>query len=216
MNKIDGILIAGQMYSGKTIAAEYICELLGYKKFSFARSLKHMASRHYNNGEMLSKAATYPVYIKDTKSWVQMNGRDIFAKLGEAIKNGFDYSWFYVEESIFVKEFFKEQKEYFSHRGSLGCRYDGFVMDDNRFEEEYLYFRDQFNVKLIYIETNEEERIRRAIIRDGIIPTQDQLNSNTEKLAWASKYADIRIVNEYTNEKDFFGGLEPKIYELDA
>lgn len=211
MKKIDGILIAGQMYSGKSVAADYLVTSLNYKKFSFARSLKEMAGNHYNEGKPISKAESYPVYIKETSEWIMMNGRDILAKLGEAIKHGFDYSWFYVEEANFISDFFQEQTDRGSKVEKNGFQYKGFVMDDNRFEEEYLYFKDKFNVKLVYVESTEETQVCRAQVRDGIIPTQDQLNSSTEQLVWAEKYADIRIVNEYSDERLFFLDLWLKV-----
>lgn len=203
------------MYSGKTVAANHLVNLLNYQKFSFARSLKEMAANHYNNGNPISKSESYPVYLKETEEWVSMNGRDILAKLGEAIKNGFDYSWFYVEESNFVQRWFSN----YEAKKTPTNKYtpiNGFVMDDNRFAEEYLYFRDTFNLTLIYVESPEDERIRRAVIRDGVTPTQSQLNSNTERLSWAKQYADIHIVNEYKNEADFFVELEKKILASNA
>ena len=212
MTKINGILIAGQMYSGKSIAADFLENILLYKTFSFARSLKEMAADHYNAGKPISKSGAYPVYLKDTKLWVQMNGRDILIKLGEAIKNNFDYSWFYVEEASHIQDFFVSKLE--ADQPSDDIR--GFIMDDNRFEEEYLYFRDKFNIKLVYIETNEKERIRRAVIRDGVTPSQGQLHSNTEKLSWAARYADIRIVNEFAGEKLFLLALQEKLLRLNA
>ena len=194
MTKSKGYLITGKMYSGKTLSADIIMDLIGAKKYSMARALKQMAADQYNDGVYLSKAESYPVYNKKTANWEMKNGRDILVQLGEAIKHGVDYSWFYVAEANHVKKTLEQDNI--------------FVIDDNRFEEEYTYFKDQFDVTLIYMEAEEAVRKCRALKRDNIIPTDSQLNSPTEQVAWAENYYDYKIINNGIDQDELKKCLE--------
>jgi hypothetical protein len=184
---ITVLLFSGKMYSGKTISAQFLQESFGYNLVSFATPLKELASNHYCPGELISKAKSYRVYKKESESWEMLNGRDILVQLGEAIKNHLDYSWFYVELALKIKEIHKLTGQ------------KTFVVDDCRFEKEYLYFNEVFNTHLLYTQTSSSMQDTRAQYRDGITPTEEQKTSNTENFDWVAKYPSIRIAN-YSNQ----------------
>lgn len=187
MKKI-GILITGKMYTGKTALADHLVGQ-GYTKFSMAKSLKQLAGNHYNKGEYILKSEYYPVYDKALGKWIEKQGRTLLQELSEAIKV-IDYSWFYAETAIEVAA---SNKEYF-------------VIDDCRFREEYDYFKDTFDeIKLIYLTADVETQLDRAIRRDGVTPTDMQLNAVSEKCDWARDVADYRVYNNSFSLETFLG-----------
>ena len=200
--RAQGIFIVGKMYSGKTTLQQRLLKNGIYRPLSLATSLKKMAADHYNGGNTLSKAEFYPIYNKKTLAWEEKSGRDVLVGLGENIKN-FDYSWFYVETALELKNRILS--------GDFFVGHNKFVIDDNRFEEEYLYFKERFDILLVYLKVPEEVQRSRALSRDGILLRPEQIGSSAEQVDWAEKYADIILINNNDDVEEFLADAEKEI-----
>ncbi len=182
MKKI--ILITGPMYSGKTTIADMLHQF-GFKKFSFASSLKDIAKNTYSlDGSCINKASNYTIYDKNSNSNIQVSGRKLLQGLSEAIKS-FDYSFFY--------------RTAFTDVTKSGESF--VVFDDCRFEEEYTYILENIGkdcIMLLKVSARQEDRMNRAMERDGKVPTIEEQSAPSEVFDWVSKYEHVTIENSNT------------------
>ena len=200
--KTKGILVTGNMYSGKTAIANFLVNNKGYCKFSMAHTLKTMAAKHFNEGQAINKTSTYLAYSKRESEWIMVTGREIFQGLSEAIKT-FDYSFFYRAEAKRIKKIAKKLTDP-EYSGIFDEDTFYFVIDDCRFEEEYDYFKKTFDrVELVYVRADLSTRLKRASQRDGAIPSPAELSAASEQIEWATQKADRIMENDGTDLQAF-------------
>jgi dephospho-CoA kinase len=157
----ENIAIVGRMYAGKTTLAENLVASHGYSRVAMAGPLKLIAQLAY--GGVVEKDKEYPTIDRATGDLVIKSGRTILQQIGQSLKE--------VDRDIWLKIFINDTTQ-------MGK--EPYVCDDVRFQFEADYLKDQ-GWKIVKIETPEEERIRRAVRLTGVIPTEAELNHESER-----------------------------------
>lgn len=146
------ILITGLMGSGKTLSANRMCSEFNYTKLSMAKWIKSTVASHYKIEE-INKSLT----INDKPM------RTILQEIGMYMR-AVDKDW-HVDEVIYEIK---------------NRNINKFVIDDIRFKNEIDKLTSAFRCKIIKIETTKKSRLERLIVRDMVVPTEEQLNESSE------------------------------------
>lgn len=179
---MNNLAIVGGFAAGKTTLSDGLVQQ-GYTRVSFARYLKQIAARIYNDGVELDKAGTYVVTgLEDGLSYA-ISGRMVLQQLGQAVKA--------LDRDFWIKSLLADLDN-----GNYG---DGpYVTDDCRFPYEAKALRDE-GFKIVLLDTPLNVRIRRYEKTYGRQPTP-------EELVHSSEIELVDIVPDYIVD----GSQEPK------
>ena len=162
------IIIIGKLCSGKTIVADYLVKNYKYKKYSMANWLKRVVDIHYNLDHPPKSTI-----IKDKPI------RDYYIAVGEGFRK-IDPEW-HIDETISLIKSNGDNKV--------------FVIDDVRYMNELTEFKKNFNCISIKLIASKRIRLERSILRDMVVPTEEQFNSPSETES-DQITTDYEIVNE--------------------
>ena len=182
------------MCSGKTAYVDdFIRTYPKAIRLTFAEELKRICASRYGNPDGydfgIKKQEWYEIYNRLEDKMVTIQGRSLLQQFGEKVKE-FDHAFFYGWET-------KKIIDAIPFRG-MNCVY---VCEDLRLPEEYFWFKDRFDVKLIYLDAKEEVRDARSLARDGYLPTPEQKSHVSEQVEWAVEWSDMFIDNSENNNK---------------
>ena len=169
MNKLRPILITGGMGAGKTSAAEFLFWRYQYIRCSMAGWIKQTVTQHYG------------IYSIDKS--LTINGkpmRTILQEIGMYMRN-VDPDW-HIDEVI---------------RTISDLNTKLFVIDDIRFVNEVTKLNTKYPCIVIKIECNSQNRLERLLVRDKLVPTEQQL-SNASEIELNSIIPDYTIINDGT------------------
>lgn len=179
---MNNLAIVGGFAAGKTTVSEGLVQQ-GYTRVSFARYLKQIAARIYNDGVELDKTGTYVVTGLDDGLSYAISGRMVLQQLGQAVKA--------LDRDFWIKSLLADLDN-----GNYG---DGpYVTDDCRFPYEAKALRDE-GFKIVLLDTPLNARIRRYEKTYGRQPTP-------EELVHPSEIELVDIVPDYIVD----GSQEPK------
>jgi dephospho-CoA kinase len=160
------IALVGNMYAGKSTIAETLASDLGYVRMAFAAPLKNVAALAYGTIDKGGKYETtldvHPVNPAPDQQLIK-SGREILQQVGQAMKA--------VDRDFWIKCFQRE-----------AARYDNvpLVVDDLRF----LFERDMLREAgwfIVGVNTPEQVRMDRALRITGRVPTEAELNHESER-----------------------------------
>lgn len=157
---LKNIAIVGKMYAGKTTLAEALVQHHGYTRVAMAGPLKQLALLAY--GENVVKDKEYAVTDLETGEVAFKSGRAILQGIGQSIKS--------VDRDIWLKIFIGDTAQ-------MGR--EPYVVDDVRFGFEAEYLR-QAGWAIVKVATPDDVRIQRAKSSTGRVPTEAELNHESE------------------------------------
>ena len=161
-NNINGILLVGKMGAGKTTVMESIRSNYGYTKHSMATWLKDTIQSHYRLKEIRKNDK---IKIGDKELTV----RRVLQLFGTEVIRNFDPQW-HVDEVI----------NRINTIGGWPIQTYKFIIDDIRFLNEVEGLTNQFKCVTIRVDSNERKRVERICLRDGLVPTPEQLSHKSE------------------------------------
>lgn len=175
------LAIVGGFAAGKTTLSEGLVQQ-GYTRVSFARYLKEIASRIYNEGVQLDKVGEYSVTSLNGLTGT-LSGREILQQLGQAVKA--------LDRDFWIKSLMADLDN-----GNYG---DGpFVTDDCRFPYEADALRNS-GFMIVKLDVGLDVRIQRYEQTYGRKPTP-------EELVHPSEIELVDIVPDFRLD----GTMEPK------
>lgn len=160
---MNGVLLVGNMASGKTTIASAISET-GFRKESFAKGVRDVADMAY--GE-LKKGGVY--LVNDIHSgYIEISGREIMQRVGQHIK--------LIDQEFWLRAIERRMKEVEHEDG----RFHKWVIDDGRFDFELAWARKR-GWLIVGVNTPEPIRDQRYEIVYGRKPTDAEKNHASEQ-----------------------------------
>jgi len=154
---MNNLAIVGGFAAGKTTLSEGLVQQ-GYTRVSFARYLKEIAARIYNEGVQLDKTGEYEVVSLEGVSHT-LSGREVLQQLGQAVKA--------LDRDFWIRSLFIDLDN-----GNYG---DGpFVTDDCRFPYEAEALKSQ-GFMVLKLDVDLDVRIQRYSQTYGRRPTPEEL-----------------------------------------
>lgn len=151
------LAIVGGFAAGKTTLSDGLVQQ-GYTRVSFARYLKQIAARIYNEGVEIDKVGQYPVVSLDGVPGV-LSGREVLQQLGQAVKA--------LDRDFWIKSLFTDLDN-----GNYGG--GPWVTDDCRFPYEADALREG-GFTIVKLDVPLDTRIQRYEKTYGRKPTPEEL-----------------------------------------
>lgn len=183
--KKNVILVTGYPGSGKTTFANYLNQMFGYKIMSFATPLKQEVEKFLKRP--INKATD----------------RDLLIKLGTLMKkrkmllSPKENEWLVQNFPDLYDDPFRGTNFYWADKLALNClnlKDGNIVVDDCRFDYEveiFDYYKENFDFKVVRINTSIEDCKKRLLSRDGGF--QEDLFEKESEISFLNINADLII-----------------------